>query len=63
MAEVVNLRTKRKQAARAAARESSAENAARHGETKAARDRYLAEAEKAVRHLDQHRRDSGADSD
>ena len=63
MAEIVNLRTRRKQVARAAARKASGESAARHGETKAARDRHLAEAEKAARHLDQHLRDTGAESE
>jgi hypothetical protein len=63
MAEVVNLRTRRKQVARAAARKASGARPAPHGETKAARDRHLAESEKAIRHLDQHRRDTGAESE
>jgi hypothetical protein len=57
MAEIVNLRTRRKQAARDAARQSGAESAARHGRTAAERARQQAEAEKAARDLDGHLRD------
>lgn len=57
MAEVVNLRTRRKQAARDAGRQVGAENAARHGLTRAERARQLAEAEAAARRLDGHRID------
>lgn len=58
MSQIINLRTRRKQAARAAARKDGDANAARHGIPKA--DRRLAEAraEKAARDLDGHRRES-----
>jgi phage protein D len=59
MAKVVNLRTVRKQAARAAARAEAEANAAKHGRTKAERALQKAEAEKAARDLDAHRRDPG----
>jgi hypothetical protein len=55
---IVNLRTARKQAARAEARREAAANAARHGEDKAARRLTEVRAEKAKRDLDGHRRDS-----
>jgi hypothetical protein len=57
MAEIVNLRTVKKQAARAAARATASENAARFGQTKAERDLEQAKAEKAARDLDAHKRD------
>ena len=59
MTKVINLRTRRKQAARAAARDAAGENAARHGESKAARALREAEADKARRDLDGHQRDPG----
>jgi hypothetical protein len=58
MAEVVNLRLRRKQAARAEARKAGAMNAARHGRTKAETTLTDARAEKAARDLEGHRRDS-----
>ena len=58
MAEIVNLRTAKKQAARKAARVQADANAARHGLTKAERARQQAEAEKARCALDGHKRDS-----
>ena len=60
MAEIVNLRTRRKQAARDAARQAGTEAAARHGLTRAERTRQQAEAEAAARHLDGHRREGEA---
>lgn len=64
MAEIVNLRTARKQKARAEARAEAAANAARHGQGKAARALQQAEADKAARLLDGHRLEKGsAESD
>lgn len=57
MAEIVNLRVVKQQAARKAARAASDENAAKHGRTKAERALEQARAEKAARDLDGHRRD------
>jgi hypothetical protein len=57
MAKVVNLRTRRKQKARGAAREAAAEKGARSGEGKAAQRLREAEAALAERRLDGHRRD------
>lgn len=48
-ADVVNLRTRRKQASRADARQAGTEAAARHGRTKAERLREQAERVKAER--------------
>ncbi|MCB1397511.1 MAG: DUF4169 family protein [Rhodobacter sp.] len=58
MAQVINLRTRRKQAARAAARKDGDANAARHGVSKPERSLAQARAEKAARDLDGHRRES-----
>jgi hypothetical protein len=58
MAEVVNLRSARKQAARKAARAAADLNAAKHGLTKAERDIAKARAEKAAKALDGHRRET-----
>lgn len=57
MAEIVNLRQKRKEAARVAARKQADENAARHGLTKAERDLQKARAEKSARDLDGKKRE------
>lgn len=57
MAEIVNLRQAKKQAARKAARAKGDENAAKFGRTKAERELQEARAEKAARDLDGHRRD------
>ncbi len=57
MAEIVNLRSARKQAARKAARAKGDENAARFGRTTAERDIDEARASKAKRDLDGHRRE------
>lgn len=61
MSKVINLRTRRKQAARDSARDKAAENAARHGQTKAERALIEARAAKAARDLDAHRRDDRDD--
>jgi hypothetical protein len=58
MAEVVNLRTIRKQRTRAAERTDAAEHAAQHGQGKAERQRREAEAARAGAHLDGHLRES-----
>jgi hypothetical protein len=57
VAEIVNLRTKRKEAARKAARAQADANAAKFGQTRAERDLAQARAEKAARDLDAHKRD------
>lgn len=57
MAEIVNLRAKRKAAARQAARKQADENAAKHGLTKAEKTLQKARAEQARDTLDAHRRD------
>lgn len=57
MAEVINLRQVKKQAARKAARAKGDENAAKFGLTKAERTLQKAQAEKSARKLDGHRRD------
>ncbi|QYZ70611.1 DUF4169 family protein [Neotabrizicola shimadae] len=57
MAEIVNLRQAKKQAARKAARVKGDENAAKFGRSKAERVLQEARAEKAARDLDGHRRD------
>lgn len=58
VSEIVNLRQKRKEAARKAARAKGDENAAKFGRTKAERDLEQARAEKSARDLDAHRRDA-----
>jgi hypothetical protein len=57
MAEIVNLRSGKKQAARKAARAQADENAAKFGLTKAERARQKAEAEKAARDHAAHERE------
>jgi len=57
MAEVINLRQAKKQAARKAARAKGDENAAKFGLTKAERQLQKAQAEKSARELDGRRRD------
>ena len=57
MAEIVNLRAKRKEAARKDARQKADENAAKHGLTKAERDLQKARAEQARAKLDGHERE------
>jgi hypothetical protein len=55
--EVINLRQRRRQAARAAVRRAGDEAAARHGRTKAEKARARAREEKAARDLEAHRRE------
>ncbi len=57
MAEVINLRTAKKQAARKAARTKGDENAAKFGLTRAERELQKAQVEKTARALDGHRRE------
>lgn len=57
MAGITNLNRFRKQQARAEARRTADANAAKHGRTKAQRLAEKAQAERAARHLDQHRKD------
>jgi hypothetical protein len=57
MAEIVNLRTVKKQAARKAVRAKADENAAKFGQPKAERRLEKARAEKAKHDLDAHRRE------
>ena len=52
MAEIINLRSMRKQRERAAAVAKAAENRARHGRTKAERLRDKLDAERAAQDLD-----------
>ena len=56
MAKIINLRTARKQAARAKARRDGDEMAARSGRNKAQREQEAADAAKARAHLDAHER-------
>ncbi|RHZ92964.1 DUF4169 family protein [Cereibacter sphaeroides] len=60
MAEIVNLRAKRKAAERDARRRKGDENAAKHGRTKAERRLEETWAEKARAHLEDHRRETDA---
>ncbi|GEM_PF-534636 len=57
MADIINLRTVRKQQARSAALAKGNENATRFGLNKALRDLTKARAEKSARDLDGHRLD------
>jgi phage protein D len=61
MAEIVNLRQAKKQAARKAARAAAEVNAAKHGRTKAEKELERARADKAARDLEGHRRAPGED--
>ena len=55
--DTINLRTVRKQAERDKARAAGTEQAARHGQSKAARVLAAAQDERARRNLDQHKLD------
>ena len=55
MAEIVNLRTRRKQLARADAAHAAAQNRAQHGRTRAERQATEAARERDERSLDGHR--------
>ena len=59
MAEIVNLRAKRKEAARAAARVQADENAVKFGRTKGQKAREAADLARASRELDGKKRDEG----
>ncbi|HRO15735.1 MAG TPA: DUF4169 family protein [Paracoccus sp. (in: a-proteobacteria)] len=63
MAEIVNLRLARKAARRDAKRKAGDENAARHGLTPAERQAQQAEAGRAARRLDGHRREESEGGD
>lgn len=56
MTKVINLRQARKEKARKVARAQADENAVRHGQSKATRQRTALEAAKAQAHLDGHKR-------
>ncbi len=56
-ARIVNLRSARKQKARAERRARGDENAVKFGRTRAQRDLERAQSDKARRHLDLHLRD------
>jgi Domain of unknown function (DUF4169) len=58
MADIVNLRQAKKQAARKGARAVADINAAKHGRTKVEREVEKARAEKAARDLDVHKRET-----
>ncbi|MDP2084746.1 MAG: DUF4169 family protein [Gemmobacter sp.] len=58
MGDVINLRQAKKQAARKAARVQADANAAKFGRTKSERDLARAQADKAARDLEGHRRES-----
>ena len=58
MADIINLRTVRKQQARSAALAKGNENATRFGLNKALRDLTKARAEKSARDLEGHKLDS-----
>lgn len=55
MAQIINLRQRRKQAKREREAAQAAENRLLHGRSKAERERDKKEAEHARRSLDQHR--------
>ncbi|MBL8551100.1 MAG: DUF4169 family protein [Hyphomonadaceae bacterium] len=57
MAEIINLRQARKQRARAEAQKDAASNRAAHGRSKAERNLTDAQADKAAKDLDGHKRD------
>ncbi|MFN4057478.1 MAG: DUF4169 family protein [Roseinatronobacter sp.] len=62
MAELINLRQYRKQAARDAKRRSGAEAAARHGQSKTERHQRASESAKAQAYLDGHKRSDTSNS-
>lgn len=55
MSQIINLRTRRKQAARDAARAEGSAKAAKHGQSRALTTLHKARADKAERDLDGHR--------
>lgn len=62
MADIVNLRAKRKEAARKAARAAGDGNAAKFGRSKSEKLLSMARADKTARDLDGHRRDGAAEA-
>jgi hypothetical protein len=58
MAEIVNLRSVKKQAARKADRAAADANAAKFGRTKAERELEQARAERAAQQLNAHKRET-----
>ena len=58
MAEVINLRLARKARARRSAADLAAQNRARHGQSRAARDARASETERAARDLAGKQRDN-----
>ena len=62
MAAPVNLNRFRKEKARAEKKARASENAVKFGRTKEEKALDKAREDKAVRHLDQHKRDDGADT-
>ncbi|WEF25613.1 DUF4169 family protein [Paracoccus sp. S3-43] len=63
MTQIINLRQARKQRDRDARRVAGDANAVKFGEAKPLRELRQAEAERAGRRLDAHRRDDGPDAD
>lgn len=63
MGEVINLRSYRKQKARAAKEEAASENRTRAGRTKAERERDEREVQSTVAFLDGRQIDSGNDEE
>ncbi|WP_226621401.1 DUF4169 family protein [Alloyangia pacifica] len=61
MSNVINLNRVRKDRARAEKRAQADENAARHGRSKAEKQREAAEAKKSERDLEGHKLDAAAD--
>lgn len=61
MAQIINLRQVKKQAARKAARSAADANAAKFGQSKSDRAAQARQADKAVRDLDGHRRETDGD--
>ena len=58
---IINLRTRRKQKARADAKKQSDANAATFGQPKSVRDLAKARADQDARRLDRHKRDPEQD--
>ena len=57
MADIINLRTIRKQKARADKAQRAEQNRALHGRTKAEKLKQAAEKDRAARHIDGHKRE------
>jgi hypothetical protein len=63
MADIINLRARRKAADRKAARAQGDANAAKFGRTRAERELDVARAAKAARELDGHKREDAPETD